>query len=321
MRRGFLLSALGVLVLAAGRGGATEAVFQIEGGDRPIDHSVCGFSQSVDASPGDGALVRVSTPEVAVGADPGAFIPDPDLVGPPRGFVLPSSLATTLEPGLDAYSRAGRVLRWVARTVSLNTDDNGDQDAVSVIRRGSGRCSGLANAAVALLRAAGFRARTVSGLLVGDERIVPHRWLECFLPGAGWVPSDPTIGLWIVTPRHVVFGSTVTRMPRVEVVRTPSVHPKYPVVEGVPTRPNRGVELICRVINPCGDRVLAVLRGETGVELKTELADEGRFSGLLPGRWLLEVRHGPDLVMSRTLNLADGQDHSIAVHLEEGECF
>ncbi len=305
----------------AGRGGATEAVFRFEGGDPPIDHSVCGFSQSVDASPGNGVLVRVSAPEVAIGVDPGAFSPDPDLDGPPHGFVLPSSLAATLEPGLDAYSRAGRVLRWVARSVSLETDDDGDQDAASVIRRGSGRCSGLANAGVALLRAAGFRARTISGLLIGDERIVPHRWLECFLPGAGWVPSDPTIGLWIVTPRHVVFSGTVTRIPRIEIVRVSSAHPKYPVVDGLPTRPNRGVELVCRVVNPCGDRVVAVLRGETGVELKTELTDEGRFSGLLPGRWLLEVRHGPNLVVRRTLDLGDGLDHSIAVHLEEGECF
>ncbi len=315
------LSVLVAAAFAAPPVSGSEATYRLRSGDLPISHSVNGHSQSVEVV-GDGeVLVRVGVPAVAVGAAPGGFEPDPRVQAAlPSGFGLPGRLASALSSDLDAFTRATRVLRWVELSLSLDVSATGDQDAVSVLRRGNGRCSGLANATVALLRAAGFEARTVSGLLVSDDRVVPHRWLECLLPGAGWVPTDPTMGFWVMTPRHLVFSDTVTDIPVVEVVSPPGRRVPYPVVDGVPTRPDQGSELVCRVINPCGGRLVAVLRGDAGVELRTELDEVGRFSGLLPGRWRLEVTRDAEVVMRQTLDLGHGAHHSVAVRIDDEDC-
>lgn len=301
--------------------GATEATYRLRGGNVPIHHSVNGYSQSVEDQGNGLVLVRVSVPAVAIGATTGGFEANHRILATlPEGFGLPEGLESSLRPDLDAFSRATLVLRWVGHSLSIDNSGTGHQDAVSVLRRGNGRCSGLANATVALLRAAGFEARTVSGLLVADDRVVPHRWLECFLPGAGWVPTDPTIGFWVVTPRHLVFSSTVADVPVVEIVSPAKGPPPFPLVEGVQTRPDQGSELVFRVMNPCGGRVVAVLRSDAGVELRTALEDEGRFSRLLPGRWRLEVQRNEEVVLRQTLKLGDGAHHSVVVSIDEDDC-
>ncbi len=315
------VSVLVVAMFGAIPAGGTEAAYSVRSGNLPISHAVNGYSQSVEVL-GDGeVLVRVGVPAVAIGAAPGGFEPNPQVLAAlPQGFGLPERLGSVLSADLDAFTRATRVLRWVDRSLTLNISSTDDQDATSVLRRGNGRCSGLANATVALLRAAGFEARTVSGLLVSDDRIVPHRWLECFLPGAGWVPTDPTIGFWVMTPRHLTFSDTVTDLPVVEMVSPPEDSPPYPVIDGVPTRPDRGSELVCHVVNPCGGRLVAVLSGDAGVELRTELEEEGRFSGLLPGRWRLEVTRDAEVVLRQTLDLDNGEHYSVAVRIDDEDC-
>ncbi len=309
---------LGVFAVSPVAGG--EASYRLQGGNLPINHSVNGFSQAVQVQDGGRVLVRVGVQAVAVGGDPGGFVPDPRVQGlVPEGFGLPAGLASRLSLDLDAYSRATRVLQWVGHSLSLDTQGTGDQDAFSVLRRGGGRCSGLANTTVALLRAAGFEARTISGLLVSDERVVPHRWLECRIPGAGWVPTDPTMGHWVITPRHVAFGDTVTDLPTVEIVNTSRDQPQYPRVDDVPTRPDRGAELFCRVLNPCGDSLVGVIQGQGGIEFRITLEGEGHFTGLLPGRWRLEVRRDSVVLERRVLDLGSGA-HSIAITIDDEDC-
>lgn len=301
--------------------GANEASYRIRGGDLPIDHSVNGYSQSVEDLGEGVVLVRVTVLAEAIGSDPSGYEPDSRILATlPEGFELPQRLESFLSPDLDAFSRATRVLRWVGRSLSIDNSGQGDQDAVSVLRRGNGRCSGLANAAVALLRAAGFRARTVSGLLISNDRIVPHRWLECLLPGAGWVPTDPTIGFWVMTPRHLVFPGTVDDLPVVDVVSLVEAPASFPLVEGVQARPDQGSELVFRVINPCGGKVTAILRSSDGVEKQALLGEKGRVSRLLPGRWRLEVRRNEDVVFRQTLKLGAGAHHSVVVSIDEEDC-
>lgn len=315
------MSAFLVAALGAPPVDGTEASFRLRGGDVPVGHTVNGYSQSVEALAGGDMIIRVGVPAVAVGAAAGGYQLEPGVEAKlPVGFGLPSRLLESISSDLDAYTRATRVLQWVDRSLDLDNTNTGDQDAVSVLRRGGGRCSGLANATVALLMAAGFEARTVSGLLVSDDRVVPHRWLECFLPGAGWVPTDPTIGFWIVTPRHMVFEHTVTHLPMVEMITVPGVQPDYPQLAGVPVRPDRGSELVCRVVSSCGGNIVATLRGDAGVELRTVIEEEGRFSGMLPGRWRLEVSRDGKVVARQTLDLGGGAHHSVAVKIDD-DCF
>ena len=322
MRRRLLPALLLIVFFGVPYAAGTEASYRLRGGDTPINHSVNGFSQVVEVL-GDGeVLVRVGVPPVAVGGETGPFEADPGVEDAiPDGFDLPARLRSNLSPDLDAYTRATRVLKWVDSALSLDTSSGGDQDAVSVLRRGDGRCSGLANATVAMLRAAGFEARTISGLLVSDDRVVPHRWLECRLPGAGWVPTDPTMGFWVVTPRHLAFRDTVTHVPTVEVVAQPGDFPRYPRVDGVPIRPGQGSELACRVVNPCEGLVVGILRGESGVELRTTIEGLGHFSGLMPGRWRLEVRLDSGVVARQTFEIEGGRHYSIAVRIKDEQCL
>ena len=72
----------------------------------------------------------------------------------------------------------------------------GDLDGATAWAEGAGDCSEHARAQVALLEAAGMKARVVLGLLVVDEprpALVPHAWTEA-LVGDLWVPSDPVLG-------------------------------------------------------------------------------------------------------------------------------
>jgi hypothetical protein len=286
-----------------------EASYRMTGGDTPVSASSNGFSQVVLATEDGGTEVRVATTLTPIGAE-GTYggVVAGDRPEVPDGFALPGALEKRLQPDLGAWQAATLVLEWAADRVSVDIDDEGAQDAVSVLERGRGRCSGLANASVALLRAAGFEARTVSGLLIGDDGPIPHRWVECRFPGAGWVASDPTLGLWTMTPRHVVFPDTVVNLPEVRVISASDdgLH-RLPKHGGRLMRPNQGADLVCQ-LNPGWNQPdpVAVLRGSGGEIRRSSFEPEAHFSGLLPGRWILEINSGEMVVERHQIDLRSG---------------
>jgi hypothetical protein len=289
---------------------AEEADYLVSGGDVPVASAANGFLQEVRAADDGGVAVHIATAQAPIGAV-GSYA---DL-GPrkghavPMGFELPGSLAGVFEPRRNPWDVATDVLEWAAERVVVDTTDRGPQDASSVLQRGVGRCSGLANATAALLLASGFEARTVSGILIEDDGDgVPHRWIECRLPGAGWVASDPTLGLWTITPRHMVFANTVQRVPTIRVVSIGDDGlARLPTRNGRRIRPNLGADLVCRLRQKiAGAPPLAVLRGNGGEVRRAWLDPEARFGGLLPGRWLLEVETTAGVVERRSLYLRSG---------------
>lgn len=308
---------LGVaFLLTASTAVGAEARYMVAGGDVPVPAASNGYSQVVRRIAGGGTEVRVATSLTPIGAS-GTYadILAGDRPRVPAGFALPRRLLEELRPELGAWQAATLVLERVAGTVTVDVDDAGPQDAVSVLERGRGRCSGLANATVALLQAAGFEARTVSGLLVGDDRPIPHRWIECRLPGAGWVASDPTLGLWAVTPRHLVFADTVVNLPEVRVLASSDDGlDKLPRQGGHLVRPNQGADLVCRLaaVSARSD-VVAVLWGSGGEVRRARFDPEARFSDLLPGRWLLEITVGETVIEQRRIDLRAGDFRSYVV--------
>jgi transglutaminase-like putative cysteine protease/outer membrane protein assembly factor BamB len=70
--------------------------------------------------------------------------------------------------------------------------------APTVIRNGHGSCSEYTFTFIALCRAAGLPARYVGSVWRRKDDAVMdnvfHRWAEVYLPGTGWVPTDPTHG-------------------------------------------------------------------------------------------------------------------------------
>jgi transglutaminase-like putative cysteine protease len=101
-------------------------------------------------------------------------------------------------------------------------DEMGTQEPVETLNSGTGTCRDYALLMMEAARTLGFAARFVSGYLYDDTKIgggqeavigggVTHAWAQIYLPGAGWVPFDPTNG--IVSDRNLI---------RVAVTRDPS---------------------------------------------------------------------------------------------------
>ncbi len=307
---------LALAVAAAGAAGAEDAVYLMRGPILPDDREVNGYRIEVHHGAAGEAEVRVSTslgPIGSSGVRAGDAGPRPQV---PTTFDLPPRLATRLRPDHDAWQAATTVLEWVTNQLSLLENDDGPQDAASVLARRGGRCSGLANATAALLMAAGFEARTVSGLLITDREAIRHRWVECRLPGAGWVPTDPTLGWWVITPRHVAFADTVETLPGIVVAESARDGLRRLPRHGTTiVRPNDGAELICRLGN-LDDGRRAVARLERGPDLRRAvLGPEVRFRSLLPGRWVLTVELDGRVVERRKLILRSGTVHSYVVRL------
>ncbi len=298
-----------------------EGVYLLRGGQTPRAATANGYVQSV-TDRGDGeSLVRVATTLAPVRAQGSyAAVKGATRSAVPDGFRLPMDLAARLRGDGSAYEAATVVLEWVMDTVRLDNNDRAPQDATSVLARRRGRCSGLANLSAALLLAAGFEARTVSGLLVDSHGGIPHRWVECRLPGAGWVPSDPTLGPWVITPRHLAFADAVEDVPSLTIVTWASGSlAELPRRQGRPSRPDVGSELVCRVVGDAEGPVRARLEGPAGETRNSLLAPDGRFSDLIPGRWLLVVEAGGRELERRELLLAAGTVHTYTVQPQTGE--
>lgn len=308
---------IGLLILGGSVASPDEAVYRMAGSTVPIDREVNGYRLEIREATGDAVEVRVSTLLGPIGST-GSYVGVEAGRRPqvPTAFELPSGLRARLRLEVDAWQAATAVLEWVSDHLELIADDDLPQDAASVLSRGGGRCSGLANATAALLMAAGFEARTVSGLLIGGEEAIPHRWVECRLPGAGWVPTDPTLGWWVITAGHVAFADTVDELPRITIVEPATGDlRRLPRIGTTIVRPNSGAELICRLDGGSGPRRV-VARLERGADQRRAvLGPEVRFSSLLPGRWLLTVELDGRVVERRRLNLRSGSVHSYVVRL------
>ena len=80
--------------------------------------------------------------------------------------------------------------------------EEGVQTPYETLATGSGSCRDFATLMIEAVRQLGYAARFVSGYVytpaldMGLANVVgagaTHAWLEVFLPGAGWVPFDPT---------------------------------------------------------------------------------------------------------------------------------
>jgi len=89
-----------------------------------------------------------------------------------------------------------QILAWVGQNIQYDFTFSLPNDALSVLRNGSGVCSGFSNLAVALLRAAGVPARVVRVCVTDTyyqttEETGRHAIVEAYYPDTGWVVSEP----------------------------------------------------------------------------------------------------------------------------------
>jgi transglutaminase-like putative cysteine protease len=121
--------------------------------------------------------------------------PDPSgwLADWARGFVRGSST--------DTLALLKDMVAGVTARISYQSrDEEGTQSPLETLGRGWGSCRDFAVLFVEATRSLGFGARIVSGYLYNPDRAPAvsadagstHAWAEIFLPGAGWIPVDPT---------------------------------------------------------------------------------------------------------------------------------
>lgn len=101
----------------------------------------------------------------------------------------------------DTLSLLKEVSAGVATQIDYEIREEGNtQSPETTLARGSGSCRDFAALFVDAVRSLGFGARIVSGYLYDAEaqaigssgRGSTHAWAEVYVPGAGWIPFDPT---------------------------------------------------------------------------------------------------------------------------------
>lgn len=102
----------------------------------------------------------------------------------------------------------------------LVRDTPGVQAPDETLELGTGSCRDKAWLLVETLRELGLAARFVSGYLIpypsdptspagsapGDDAVELHAWVDVYLPGAGWIGFDPTLGL-LCGSRHLAVAA------------------------------------------------------------------------------------------------------------------
>lgn len=125
-------------------------------------------------------------------------------------------------PEHDTLGILTAMTKAIHETLTYNPrDEMGTQEPVTTLIGGSGTCRDFALLMMEGARSLGFAARFVSGYLYDESKLdggkdtmvgggATHAWAEIYLPGAGWVPFDPTNAL--VSDRNLIRVA-VTRDP------------------------------------------------------------------------------------------------------------
>ncbi len=126
--------------------------------------------------------------------------PDGELTAWARQFLRTDRVTATREMLLKMNQFIRETYTYAAR------DEEGTQTPLETLEHGSGSCRDFALLMMEAVRRLGVAARFVSGYLYdpaldgGDANATvgagaTHAWLQAYLPGAGWVPFDPTNNL------------------------------------------------------------------------------------------------------------------------------
>jgi transglutaminase-like putative cysteine protease len=155
-----------------------EFVYRIE--NYAVEYQVYNYSGSNNVNP------RYLQPEPGIESDDAAIV----------------DFATHLT-AREAYplEKAVKLFYYVNSKLLYQVVDEPDHSALRTLRRGYGVCEDYSLLYTALCRAVGIPARFVNGFRFDPAKLgkgendleqFGHAWVEVNLPGAGWVPVEPT---------------------------------------------------------------------------------------------------------------------------------
>lgn len=135
---------------------------------------------------------------------------NPDLISP---FVRLTDFASAGNILESTWEQSSGITDWLARLTNLiyqnwnhliRHEENIWDPGFTFSNKG-GSCRDLAWMEMMMLRQAGLATRFVSGYAFNpnlDDGHELHAWLEVYLPGAGWIGMDPSLGL--LTDHHYI---------------------------------------------------------------------------------------------------------------------
>ncbi len=142
----------------------------------------------------------------------------------PAAEALSRRLTSDCRSALEAVEQ---VIGYTAGEIGYALPDGERETAERTLRTGRGSCVGRSLLAEDLLVRAGIPARQVTGVLVAatPDELAPesraawnaglggvrHRWIEAFIPGLGWIPSDPGGLANRLTVRHLALADPPDR--------------------------------------------------------------------------------------------------------------
>ncbi|BCE02162.1 transglutaminase family protein [Marinicellulosiphila megalodicopiae] len=111
---------------------------------------------------------------------------------------------------IQTYQLLEKMAECIFKNMHYNIrEEPGVQTAKYTIKEQSGSCRDFAYLFMLSARCLGFAARFVSGYLyaplMSDQVGSTHAWSEVYVPGAGWIGFDPTIGK-IVGSDHIAVA-------------------------------------------------------------------------------------------------------------------
>lgn len=142
----------------------------------------------------------------------------------PEAEALSRRLTRDCRSALEAVEQ---VIAYTAAEIRYALPGAAPETAAGTLRSGRGSCVGRSLLAEDLLVRLGIPARQVTGVLVATsaEELTPesrpawnaglggvrHRWIEAWIPGIGWIPSDPGGLANRLTVRHLALAAPPDR--------------------------------------------------------------------------------------------------------------
>jgi hypothetical protein len=197
----------------------TELFIEVKVED--VENAAILFEPHVGSEFVNGSVVKLS----------GLFILETDLGQVPddvRIFLEPSLKIQSDEPAITEAAKrivgteslppaviADRIIEWLDR--SLKREDTGPKTAAAVFGNMSGYCNEFSYLFVALCRASGVPARSVTGLIFENGKMFYHQWAEIYSDGE-WILCDPTRWYVTIPPIYLAVGTDPEDRPGIDPV-------------------------------------------------------------------------------------------------------